>query len=168
MLSSPDTADARGRRLDDIRPAPPRDGRRRFSMRDYPLLPAFYMVCLLGVRARVFHVGARLATGGHCLLATGWPLYRLGHLAVRRAHPRLSTRSPWDRRCEPCTSGSRAPRMLESFEPTGARRDSERSIPSLISSFHAELPGLRNKSRRRSLPLRRWIRPTRSTEIRSN
>jgi APA family basic amino acid/polyamine antiporter len=50
-----------------------------FSMRGYPLLPAFYMVCLLGVAARVFTLEPRLALAGIVILATGWPLYRLGH-----------------------------------------------------------------------------------------
>jgi APA family basic amino acid/polyamine antiporter len=49
-----------------------------FSMRGYPLLPAFYMVCLLGVAARVFTLEPRLAAAGIVILATGWPLYRLG------------------------------------------------------------------------------------------
>jgi APA family basic amino acid/polyamine antiporter len=50
-----------------------------FSMRGYPLLPAFYMICLLGVAARVFTLEPRLALAGIVILATGWPLYRLGH-----------------------------------------------------------------------------------------
>jgi APA family basic amino acid/polyamine antiporter len=50
-----------------------------FSMRGYPLLPAFYMMCLLGVAARVFTLEPRLALAGIVILATGWPLYRLGH-----------------------------------------------------------------------------------------
>lgn len=49
-----------------------------FSMRGYPLLPASYMVCLLGVAARVFTLEPRLAVAGIVILATGWPLYRLG------------------------------------------------------------------------------------------
>jgi APA family basic amino acid/polyamine antiporter len=49
-----------------------------FSMWGYPLLPAFYMVCLLGVAARVFTLEPRLAAAGIVILATGWPLYRLG------------------------------------------------------------------------------------------
>jgi isopenicillin-N epimerase len=50
-----------------------------YSMRGYPLLPAFYMLCLLGVAARVFTLEPRLAVAGIVILATGWPLYRLGH-----------------------------------------------------------------------------------------
>jgi APA family basic amino acid/polyamine antiporter len=56
-----------------------RAGEGGFSMRGYPLLPAFYMVCLLGVAARVFTLEPRLAVAGIAILATGWPLYRLGH-----------------------------------------------------------------------------------------
>jgi basic amino acid/polyamine antiporter, APA family len=50
-----------------------------FSMRGYPLLPAIYMVCLLGVAARVFTLEPRLALAGIVILFTGWPLFRLGH-----------------------------------------------------------------------------------------
>jgi APA family basic amino acid/polyamine antiporter len=50
-----------------------------FSMLGYPLLPAFYMVCLLGVAARVFSLEPRLALTGIVILLTGWPLFRLGH-----------------------------------------------------------------------------------------
>jgi APA family basic amino acid/polyamine antiporter len=49
-----------------------------YSMRGYPLLPAFYMACLLGVAARVFSLEPRLALAGIVILATGWPLYQLG------------------------------------------------------------------------------------------
>jgi APA family basic amino acid/polyamine antiporter len=56
-----------------------RTGDGGFSMRGYPLLPALYMVCLLGVAARVFTLEPRLAVAGIIILATGWPLYRLGH-----------------------------------------------------------------------------------------
>jgi APA family basic amino acid/polyamine antiporter len=50
-----------------------------FSMLGYPLLPAFYMVCLLGVAARVFSLEPRLALTGIVILLTGWPLFRVGH-----------------------------------------------------------------------------------------
>ena len=56
-----------------------RAGEGGFSMRGYPLLPAFYMLCLLGAAARVFTLEPRLALAGIVILATGWPLYRLGH-----------------------------------------------------------------------------------------
>ena len=55
-----------------------RTGDGGFSMRGYPLLPAFYMVCLLGVAARVFTLEPRLALAGIVILLTGWPLFRLG------------------------------------------------------------------------------------------
>jgi APA family basic amino acid/polyamine antiporter len=49
-----------------------------FSMWGYPLLPAFYMVCLLGVAVRVFTLEPRLALAGIVILLTGWPLFALG------------------------------------------------------------------------------------------
>jgi APA family basic amino acid/polyamine antiporter len=56
-----------------------RAGEGGFKMLGYPLLPAFYIVCLLGVAARVFSVEPRLALAGIVILFTGWPLFRLGH-----------------------------------------------------------------------------------------
>jgi APA family basic amino acid/polyamine antiporter len=56
-----------------------REGDGGFAMRGYPLLPAFYIVCLLGVAARVFTQEPRLALAGIVILFTGWPLFRLGH-----------------------------------------------------------------------------------------
>jgi basic amino acid/polyamine antiporter, APA family len=50
-----------------------------FTMPGYPVLPIFYMVCLLGVAARVFTVEPRLAVAGIIVLFTGWPLFRLGN-----------------------------------------------------------------------------------------
>src|SRR6202049_3107485 len=44
----------------------------------YPVLPAFYILCLLGVAARVFSLEPRLALAGIVILLTGWPLFRLG------------------------------------------------------------------------------------------
>jgi basic amino acid/polyamine antiporter, APA family len=49
-----------------------------YAMLGYPLLPALYIVCLLGVAARVFAMEPRLALTGIFILLTGWPLYRLG------------------------------------------------------------------------------------------
>jgi basic amino acid/polyamine antiporter, APA family len=49
-----------------------------FSMLGYPILPAIYMICLLGVAARVFSLEPRLAVTGFVILLTGWPLFRLG------------------------------------------------------------------------------------------
>jgi APA family basic amino acid/polyamine antiporter len=50
-----------------------------FSMLGYPFLPFLYIVCLLGVAARVFTLEPRLAVAGIGILLTGWPLFRLGH-----------------------------------------------------------------------------------------
>jgi APA family basic amino acid/polyamine antiporter len=58
-----------------------------FSMWGYPLLPAFYMVCLLGVAARVFTLEPRLALTGIVILLTGWPLFRLGRKLFGTAAP---------------------------------------------------------------------------------
>jgi basic amino acid/polyamine antiporter, APA family len=55
-----------------------RTGEGGFSMLGYPLLPALYIVCLLGVAARVFSLEPRLALTGIVILLTGWPLFRLG------------------------------------------------------------------------------------------
>jgi basic amino acid/polyamine antiporter, APA family len=49
-----------------------------FAMRGYPLLPALYILCLLGAAARVFSSEPRLALAGIIILFTGWPLFRLG------------------------------------------------------------------------------------------
>jgi APA family basic amino acid/polyamine antiporter len=53
-------------------------GESGFSMMGYPLLPILYIVCLLGVAARVFALEPRLAVAGIIILLTGWPLFRLG------------------------------------------------------------------------------------------
>ncbi len=50
-----------------------------FSMPGYPLLPALYIVCLLGVGARVCSLEPALALSGTLILLTGWPLFKLGH-----------------------------------------------------------------------------------------
>jgi APA family basic amino acid/polyamine antiporter len=50
-----------------------------FSMPGYPLLPALYIVCLLGVGARVCSLEPALALTGTVILLTGWPLFKLGH-----------------------------------------------------------------------------------------
>ena len=55
-----------------------RTGDGGFLMRGYPLLPAFYILCLLGAAARVFSLEPRLALAGIAILLTGWPLFRLG------------------------------------------------------------------------------------------
>jgi len=55
-----------------------RSGDGGFSMPGYPWLPCFYMLCLLGVAARVFSVEPQLALAGIIIFGTGWPLFRLG------------------------------------------------------------------------------------------
>jgi APA family basic amino acid/polyamine antiporter len=50
-----------------------------FSMPGYPLLPALYIVCLLGVGARVCAQEPMPALMGALILLTGWPLFKLGH-----------------------------------------------------------------------------------------
>ena len=55
-----------------------RTGDGGFSMLGYPLLPALYMACLIGVAARVFTLEPGLALVGMMILLTGWPLFRLG------------------------------------------------------------------------------------------
>jgi basic amino acid/polyamine antiporter, APA family len=66
-----------------------RVGEGGFAMRGYPVLPALYMLCLLGVAARVFSLEPRLALAGVAILFTGWPLFRLGHklFGGRAGHP---------------------------------------------------------------------------------
>jgi APA family basic amino acid/polyamine antiporter len=49
-----------------------------FAMRGYPVLPGIYILCLLGVGARVFSLEPWLALAGLGILLTGWPLFRLG------------------------------------------------------------------------------------------
>jgi basic amino acid/polyamine antiporter, APA family len=56
-----------------------RIGEGGFALRGYPWLPAIYMLCLLGVGARVFSLEPALAAAGLLVLLTGWPLFRLGH-----------------------------------------------------------------------------------------
>jgi hypothetical protein len=56
------------------------------------LLPALYVVCLLGVAMRVFTLAPSLAVAGIIILLTGWPLFRLGHkLFGGRPAPREQT-----------------------------------------------------------------------------
>jgi APA family basic amino acid/polyamine antiporter len=49
-----------------------------FAVPGYPLLPAIYIVCLLGVSASVLVTQPRLAFAGIVVLLVGWPLFRLG------------------------------------------------------------------------------------------
>ena len=58
-----------------------------YCMRGYPLLPALYIACLLGVAMRVFTLEPNLALAGAAILLTGWPLFKLGRrLFSRRGH----------------------------------------------------------------------------------
>ena len=49
-----------------------------FAIPGYPLLPAIYIICLLGVAVSVFVTQPRLALAGIVVLLAGWPLFRLG------------------------------------------------------------------------------------------
>jgi basic amino acid/polyamine antiporter, APA family len=55
-----------------------RSGGGVFAMPGYPILPALYLVCLVGVAARVLTLEPRLALAGIIILFTGWPLFRIG------------------------------------------------------------------------------------------
>jgi basic amino acid/polyamine antiporter, APA family len=50
-----------------------------FAMWGYPLLPGFYVLCLLVVAARVFSLEPALSLGGLAILLMGFPLFRIGH-----------------------------------------------------------------------------------------
>jgi APA family basic amino acid/polyamine antiporter len=52
-----------------------------FSMPGYPVLPVLFLCCLTGIAGRVFYLEPTLAIAGIAVLATGWPLYRLGRKA---------------------------------------------------------------------------------------
>jgi basic amino acid/polyamine antiporter, APA family len=56
-----------------------RTGEGSYSMFGYPLLPVLYIVCLLGIAARVLTLNVSIALAGIGILLTGWPLYWLGH-----------------------------------------------------------------------------------------
>ena len=49
-----------------------------FAMRGYPLLPAFYIACLLTVAVRVSVLQPALALAGAAIFLAGWPLFRFG------------------------------------------------------------------------------------------
>jgi basic amino acid/polyamine antiporter, APA family len=49
-----------------------------FAMPGYPLLPACYLLCLLGVALSVLVSEPLLALAGTAIMLSGWPLYRLG------------------------------------------------------------------------------------------
>jgi APA family basic amino acid/polyamine antiporter len=63
-----------------------RAGEGAYTMIGYPLLPAIYVLCLLGAAARVFTLEPHLALSGIVVLATGWPLFRIGRRLFN--HPR--------------------------------------------------------------------------------
>jgi len=48
-----------------------------FAMRGYPVLPAVYIVCLLGVGARVFSLDPWVSVASMVVALTGWPLFVL-------------------------------------------------------------------------------------------
>ena len=59
-----------------------------FTMPGYPVLPAIYFVCLVGVAIRVLATAPELAFAGVVILLTGWPLFRLGkRLSARDSAP---------------------------------------------------------------------------------
>ena len=53
-------------------------GEAAFALWGYPLLPAFYILCLLAVAVRVAVLQPALALAGGLILLTGWPLFRFG------------------------------------------------------------------------------------------
>ena len=58
-----------------------------YSMPGYPLLPGLYLACLVGVALHVLVTEPRLASMGLVILATGWPLFRLGRRMLRTQAP---------------------------------------------------------------------------------
>jgi basic amino acid/polyamine antiporter, APA family len=55
------------------------EARATFALRGYPLLPGFYVLCLLTVAARVFSLEPALSLFGLTILLLGIPLFRIGH-----------------------------------------------------------------------------------------
>ena len=55
-----------------------------FAMRGYPVLPAIYFLCLIGVSVRVLIMEPKLAFAGVVILLAGWPLFRLSRALVGR------------------------------------------------------------------------------------
>ena len=62
-----------------------RTGDGGFSMRGYPLLPALYIVCLLGVARARLYLGAAARAGGHHHPAHRLAAVSIGTSVVRRA-----------------------------------------------------------------------------------
>jgi APA family basic amino acid/polyamine antiporter len=63
-----------------------RAGEGAYTMLGYPLLPAIYILCLLGAAVRVSTLEPHLALSGIVVLATGWPLFQLGRRLFNRPH----------------------------------------------------------------------------------
>jgi APA family basic amino acid/polyamine antiporter len=61
-----------------------------YAMRGYPVLPACYIACLVGVAARVFALEPNLALMGTVILLSGWPLF----IAGRRLFSSGKTQEP--------------------------------------------------------------------------
>lgn len=70
-----------------------RSGEGGFTTWGYPLLPALYIACLLGVAARVSTLEPRLAIAGTVILLSGWPLFRLARRLF--ANPRRGHGPQW-------------------------------------------------------------------------
>jgi hypothetical protein len=54
-------------------------------MPGYPVLPAIFALCLLGVSLHVFLAQTRLALAGSAVLLAGWPLFFLARRLIRAA-----------------------------------------------------------------------------------
>jgi basic amino acid/polyamine antiporter, APA family len=57
-----------------------------FAVWGYPVLPAFYVLCLLAVAVRVVTLEPYLALTGLAILIGGWPLFRIGQRLFGGAH----------------------------------------------------------------------------------
>ena len=55
-----------------------RAGSDGFAVPGYPLVPALFLACLLGVATSVCVNEPALALAGIAVMLTGWPLFRLG------------------------------------------------------------------------------------------
>jgi APA family basic amino acid/polyamine antiporter len=54
-----------------------------FRIPGYPVVPALYLLCLLGVAAHIAVAEMRLAVAGTAIILTGWPLFFLGRRLSR-------------------------------------------------------------------------------------
>jgi len=57
----------------------------------YPVVPALYLLCLLGVAAHIAVTETRLALAGTAIMLTGWPLFFLGR-GLNRFRPQARVR----------------------------------------------------------------------------